>query len=575
MSYQCLGPSSEVTKKGLRMGTSVFSRLTARLVVFTLALAFFAVALSTSAPNASASSALSWTTEMPMGADIAQAVVVGAANGTVYVMGGVFTIAYSEVATAYAYDPDTGGWRVLAPMLYAARGAAGAMGLDGKVYVFGGASGSSYTQIYDPVANSWSLGAAMLDGAWEAKAATVTNGTIWVVGGEGVSAGYAQLYDSAANTWSVGKPAPVAVECGAMVSVGDDLYYSGGGVADYTATTNFYMYDASAGNWVTTLQTMPIARAAQAMAVGVDGLIYVIGGATDAFNSGDAFSSVSVYDPATDAWSAAASMDNARKYLGATVTPDGRIMSLGGNDASSVFDVVESLQLYLFSYTIDLSATSARAGEPVLLKLDAQFTYIDEISSELTYYLVSDADGTIYSPASVEIPTDAPAAITVNVPELAPPGDYRVVVFSWVVFGVNAVELVENVELPLVVTPSPAAVDALIADLEAQLADLQAALASDDANVTAISMQVAIMQAKLDGIISGMAAAGAQQTAAMAALNATLADLQSQLDDFQEQINRVEDKADTAGTYGMVTLVLVIIVIVLIALMVMMSRKKP
>ena len=548
--------------------------MTARLVVFALALAFLAVALSTSAPIASASSALSWTTETPMGADVAQAVVVGAANGTVYVMGGVSTIAYSPVATAYAYDPDTGGWSVLAPMLYGTRGAAGAMGLDGKVYVFGGAGGSSYTQIYDPVGNSWSLGAAMLDGAWEAKGATVTNGTIWVVGGEGVPDGYAQLYDPVADTWSVGKPAPVAVECGAMVSIGDDLYYSGGDIGDYTATTNFYMYDASAGNWVTTLHTMPIARAAQAMAVGADGLIYVIGGASSAGNTGPGFSSVSVYHPATDAWSTAASMDTARKYLGATVTPDGRILALGGNDASSVFDVVESLQSYLFSYTIGLSATSVRAGEPVLLTLDAQFTNIDEISSELTYYLVSDADGTIYSPASVDIPTDAPAAITVNVPELAPPGDYRVVVFRWVVFGENAVELVENVELPLVVTAGPAAVDALIADLEAQLADLQATLASDDANVTMISMQVAIMQAKLDGIISGMTALGAEQSAAMVALNATLANLQLQLDAFQEQINRVEDKADTAGMYGIVTMVLVIIIIVLVGLMIMMARKR-
>jgi len=38
-------------------------------------------------------------------------------------------------------------------------------------------------------------------------------------------------------------------------------------------------------------------------------------------------------------------------------------------------------------------------------------------------------------------------------------------------------------------------------------------------------------------------------------LNVTFAALQQQLDDFQEQIDRVETKADTAGTYGIVTMV--------------------
>lgn len=540
MSSQCLGSYSEVTKKGLRMGTIVNSRLTARLVVFALALAFIAVALSASVPNAKASSVFSWTTETPMGATVAQAVVVGAANGTVYVMGGVLTIGYTAVANSYAYDPDTGDWTVLASMLYATRGAAGAMGHDGKVYVFGG--GSSYTQIYDPETDSWSLGASMLDSAWEAKAATVTNGSIWVVGGEGVPAGYAQVYNPVDDTWYAGTPAPVAVLCGAMVSVGDDLYYSGGGVGGYAGTTNFYMYDASADNWVTTLEAMPTARAAHAMVVGDDGLIYVVGGSSDAYNTGaNAYSTVVVYDPATDEWSAAADMDNARKYLGATVTTDGRIMALGGNTPSAVLDVVESLQLYEFQYTINLSASSVRAGETLLMTVDAQFTHIDEYNSNLYWYLESATNGTTYNSGSIMIPTDAAAAITLGIPALVPPGNYKVVV-HWTVYADNVYEEVEE-ERTFQVLVAPQPTDALIADLQARLM-------AADANITAILL-------------------------ALGQLGATFADLQTQLDDMQDQVNRIEDKADAASMYAVINLVLVIIVVVLLAMMFMMARKKP
>jgi len=520
------------------MGTRVNSRLTARLVVFALALAFIAAAISASAPNARASSVFSWTTETPMGATVAQAVVVGAANGTVYVMGGVLTMGYAAVTNAYAYDSDTGDWTVLAPMSYAARGAAGAMGLDGKVYVFGG--GSSYTQIYDPETDSWSLGASMLDGAWEAKAATVTNGSIWVVGGEGVAAGYAQVYDPVDDSWFVGTPAPAAVLGGAMVAVGDDLYYSGGGVGNYAGTTNFYKYNASGGEWVTTLEPMPVARAAHAMVVGDDGLIYVVGGSSDAWNDGaNAYSTVAVYDSATDEWSTADDMDYARKYLGATITPDGRIMALGGNTPSAVLDVVESLQLYEFEYTIGLSASSVRAGETVLMTVDAQFTHIDEYNSDLSWYLESAADGKVYNPDSTAIPSDAPAAITVSIPALAPPGNYNVVVY-WTIYAEGVHEHVEE-ERTLQVLAAPAPTDALIAELQAQLM-------APGANITTV-------------------------LAALGQMGATFADLQTQLDAMQDQVDRIEDKADAASMYAVINLVLVVIVIVLVALIVMKARK--
>lgn len=556
---------------GLRMGTKVNCRLTARLIVSAVTLAFIAGAFSTSAPNAGASWVFSWSTETPMGVAVTQAVVVSSTNGTVYIMGGATTIAYSPVAGSYAYDPYSGNWTVLTSMPGATRGAAGAMGLDGLVYVFGGSGGGAYTQIYDPELNSWTLGAAMPYAVWEAKAATVTNGSIWVVGGEGApTPGYAQIYDPVADSWSVGTPAPADVLCGAMIAVGNDLYYSGGGVGSYSATANFFMYDASLRDWVT-MQDLPEARAAHAMVLGVDGLIYVVGGSSDGYNTGaNAYSTVVAYDPATDEWSQVAEMDNARKYLGATVTPDGRIFALGGNSVSSTLSVVESLQLYVFQYSISLSASSVRAGESVLMTVDAQFTYINELNSVIDWYLVSDADGTIYSPASLQIPTGSPAAISIDVPELAPPGSYKVVVHNWVIYAEGVYEVVEMQELPLEVLPAPAPVDALIAELEAQIADLQAQLDVQDTNLTALKVQATALQAQIAALQAQLVAMDSSQTSA---LNATLADMQEQLNALQDQLDKVKTTSDSGSMWGMVNMILVIIVIVLLALMFVMGRK--
>jgi hypothetical protein len=446
----------------------------------------------------------------------------------------------------------------------AVRGAAGAMGLDGLVYVFGGASGSDYTQIYDPELNSWTLGADMPYGVWEAKAATVTNGSIWVVGGEGApTPGYAQIYDPVANSWSVGAPAPAGVLCGAMIAVGNDLYYSGGGVGSYSATTNFFMYDASLRSWVS-LQDLPESRAAQAMVLGVDGLIYVLGGSSDGYNTGaNAYSTVVAYDPATDEWSQVAEMDYARKYLGATVTPDGRIFALGGNSVSSTLSYVESLQLYVFQYSISLSASSVRAGESVLMTVDAQFTYINEFNSQIDWYLISDADGTIYNPTGLQIPTDSPAAISIDVPELVPPGSYKVVVHNWVIFADGVYEVVEMQELPLEVLSAPAPVDALIAELEAQIADLQTQIGNMSGD---IETQLAALQSALDTIEHMQTTSDQNRTEQMAAL-------QNQINTMQDQLDKVKTTSDSGSMWGMVNMILVIIVIVLLALMFVMGRK--
>ncbi len=565
-----------------------------------MALAMVAMAFSLSAPNAEAAWTNSWSTETALGAPAAQSVVVSGLDGTVYVMGGVTDATYGAIADAYAYDPDSGDWTVLASMPAAVRGAAGAVGVDGKVYVFGGAYAGvvTNTQIYDPETDSWDAGTALPLGVWEAKAATVGNGSIWVVGGESAG-GISQIYDPVADTWSVGPSAPESVMCGSMIADGDNLYYAGGGSGGYSGTTNFFMYDGDLGSWAS-LTDLPEVRAGHAMVMGIDGLIYLIGGSDSGLNwgGGVTYDTVIAYDPVAEEWMDVVSLDNTRTYLGATMTADGRIMAIGGNTDTTVLDVVESLQLYLFDYSIEFSSTSVRAGESVLMTVDPQLTYIEEYYSDVSWYLVSDVDGTLYNDGYMWNPTDAPMALEIYVSLLAEPGDYIIVVEYLEVWGDGSYDYVEMLEFPLEVLPAATPVEDLISDLEAQIsaletqvADLQTQLddlstAMDTADAD-MAVEIAALQTQVAALEESLAALEASMTADNQDLMDEITALQGQMDEItalQDQIALLQDSLDnvsadvssddTDNTMNYVVIVLVIIVILLLVVMMLMRPKS-
>ena len=520
-----------------------------------MALALVALAFAASVPNAGASWTDSWNSEIDMGSPVSQAVVVASPDGIVYVAGGVADTGYSAVPDTNAYDMATGSWTSLDTMPEATRGAAGAMGLDGKVYAFGGFTGSdlSYTQIYDPGSDLWTLGELMPYAAWEAKAATVSNGSIWVVGGEGPPPGTVQIYDPATDSWSIGPSAPAYVLCGALVSVGDDLYYSGGGEGSYTGTANMFKYDSALGEWVV-LSDLIDPVAGHAMIEGADGLLYVVGGAGSGVNMPAAvYNSVYAYDIEADAWSEVISMDVARTYLGVAATSDGRILALGGNTNAAVLDVVESLQLYVFEYSMELSSSSVRAGESVILTLDAEFTYVEEYYSGSFVYLVSDADGTLYFTQYTWNPTPGPTAVVIEVPAVVPAGAYNVVIDYWEIYADNAYEYLYDEEFALEVLPAAVPTDELIADLEAQLTDLQAQLDALNETDAALMDEIAALQDQIDAL-------------------QTSQDETSQ--DVTDVQTSVEDKLSAMMGYLILGL-LVVVIVLLILVMIRGGKSAP
>jgi N-acetylneuraminic acid mutarotase len=254
-----------------------------------LALLMVGATLAAVAPSASAVLTGEWMLEPPMDGMRAQAVVVHDGDGTVYVMGGVSNASsYAAVPDAASCDLATGTWTALAPMPVGVRGAAGAIGTDGLVYVFSGYNGTRVadTQIYDPATDSWTTGTDVPIPAWEASAAATYDGRIWVAGGENGGLGdELQVYDPETDTWGTGTALPDPTLGGDMVADGSYLYLIGGSSSGYVATNASYRYYIWGGTWAE-LSPIPEPRTAHALAIGIDDQIYLAGGSSSASNTG-------------------------------------------------------------------------------------------------------------------------------------------------------------------------------------------------------------------------------------------------------------------------------------------------
>lgn len=477
--------------------------------------------------HAKAAYAPEWTAATPMGDTRAQAAVVQDSNGLVYLLGGIRGSTSAPLTNASTYNIATGAWANLAPLPTAVRAAAAVVGSDGLVYVLGGGNNpGNATQIYDPAGDSWTSGANGWFTTWQGRAAMGFNGLIYVAGGWSNSGALAQLqiYDPVADNWSLGAPMPSARVGGAFVAYdgGHSFYYLGGSTTGWSdSTTTVYKYDVVLNTW-TTMAPMPVARAAEAAVVGIDGLIYVFGGGADGSNFGSGYATGNFYSPANDLWGTLPDMLAAERQLGGAVTPDGKIVALGGSNSSTSSRQVEYLQTVLATAT--LSSSTVAPGGSVSVSFDIQLAFPMSSVTTVTAYLAS-AAGVVYATYSASSPVGAHVVMQVDVPAVAPAGSY-----------------VLHVSMPAVGL-SLSVVD------EPTLAD-----------------QVDALQEKLNATKTLLDQMNATQTQSGTSVNDKLNTLQGDLD-------KAKADAANASLYGMIALILIIVVAVLAALLLVMGRK--
>ncbi|MBX3629871.1 MAG: galactose oxidase [Nitrosomonas sp.] len=228
-----------------------------------------------------------------------------------------------------------------------------AAALDGKIYVVGGFSRPSFSnvldfaisrdiEVYDPAADAWSTTTPLPEGRHHAGIA-VLDGFLYVVGGfakSGFSVWRAvntvYQFDPATQIWRERAPMPTARGALGVAAYQGRLYAIGGydGEQNSGATE---IYDPGTNTWsIAASLSAPRDHLAIAAA---GAAIYAIGGRSNLkYKQNTAV--VEAYDPDTNQWRYAANLPAARSGIAAGVI-EGHIYVLGGESGEGTFDTHE------------------------------------------------------------------------------------------------------------------------------------------------------------------------------------------------------------------------------------------
>jgi N-acetylneuraminic acid mutarotase len=218
----------------------------------------------------------------------------------------------STLRIVQAYNAATDSWtnRASLPIgLYRPNSAAV---IDGRIYVSGGRlRGDKHyvasLYVYDPATNAWTRKSNMPDVTWGGISGGI-GGQLYVLtcpGEELCSSEHRQelyRYTPATDQWSLVSVTPVALGNPMGGTIGGKLYAVG------SRAGTLLVYDPATNGW-TTRASLPGGGRVSAANLTFNGRLYLIGGF--AYNpdlSIRRVRTVSVYDPATNAWSQRASL---------------------------------------------------------------------------------------------------------------------------------------------------------------------------------------------------------------------------------------------------------------------------
>ena len=179
--------------------------------------------------------------------------------------------------------------------------------LDGVIYAPGGFGGEQALEAYDPAADEWQALPELPAGRHHVMAAA-HQGKIYVFGGarsliDWRATDTTWAFDPESQEWAELAPMPEARLAGAAVSLEDYLYVVGGAGSSQA----LLRYDPAGDAWA---QLAPLEQPREhTAAVTLNGKIYALAGRWE--GSGE-LTSVEVYDPETDEWTAAPALNVAR-----------------------------------------------------------------------------------------------------------------------------------------------------------------------------------------------------------------------------------------------------------------------
>jgi hypothetical protein len=279
-------------------------------------------------------------------------------DGRVLVVGGTTGLTSTDaVATATVFDPATGHWSAVTDMLQPRAYPMAVTLADGSVLVAGGSRNTQpldTAERYNPDNGTW-VAAGRLNLPRAHETLTLLNDGRVLAAGGGIEGGpgwastaSAEIYDPKNGVWSILPPMSVARVHHTATLLPDGEVLIAGGATTYfgeagSVTASAEIFNPHSNSW-RVIAPMSHPRYVGGAALLNDGRVLVAGGWYATTSSDPSHQTAEIYDPATDRWTAAAPMANARAEFGLVALPDGRVLAAGGVDPG--YKVQASSELY-------------------------------------------------------------------------------------------------------------------------------------------------------------------------------------------------------------------------------------
>ena len=379
-------------------------------------------------------------------------------NGKVLVAGGGTSSSPSWTPTnaAALYDPVSGTWSPTGKLITAHASHTAALLQNGKVLIVGGFGESFDTldtaELYDPETGTWTLTGKLNVARYILNATLLKSGKVLITGGTNdddfaSTLASAELYDPATGTWSItgSLNLPRALHTATLLPSGKVLV-TGGYNWPPVSLRSAELYDPTIGTWSVTGDLIA-ARDSHTATLLPNGKVLVAGGAD--WNRGLppapclpncaplALNSAELYDPATETWTATASLNVPRSAHTATLLGNGKVLAVGGgpggrsaelygSGASSAPNAIDDAQFFVRQQYLDFlnrepdsSGLAFWTNEIASCGMDQQCVDVKRINVAAAYFLSIEFQQTgylvyrTYKAAYGDLP-GAPVAIKLN-----------------------------------------------------------------------------------------------------------------------------------------------------------------
>jgi hypothetical protein len=265
-------------------------------------------------------------------------------DGRVLVVGG-YTLPQQWLDDAEVYDPFADTWTIVPPLYSHGTAHTATLMKDGRVLVVGGGIGNSVAseraEIFDPQTNSWAAATSLESDRVDHTAVLLDDGRVLVVGGAKADGGApaggdALLYDPQTDTWTPTKPMVKPRYLAQSVRLSDGRVLVAGGMTLedkplQKISASAEIYDPTSNAW-TAAAALAEARYAYVLLLS-NGQVLAVGGARDydcCWTESSFVHEIEVYDPVADRWHTADELPQPGANTAAALLPDGRLWVTGG-----------------------------------------------------------------------------------------------------------------------------------------------------------------------------------------------------------------------------------------------------